>query len=401
MSSSTSPGRISGNSLQEHSNGCYGTFSKSDSVPTATTSRQYHPASHSVEARTRNPTQSCKGQKKRAEFSFWKPLADRHQECTIATMARLNDLDDWIDVYLRYLKEAYYETDPNKGEDGEIAKHELAGLAIEKFWYLHGKLLSWAQAHMTGYSILSENPKLVSFLETKLGYEITEDSHILEQIGLVYNYNPPDREDKALNDAGALLEEFNAQNPGDEELILTPNALRRLISELLMSRCADNSYWRHDLQHSMGALNEGEVDELAQPSPGRHQGLPASLNRWKLEALRQVRFRIGQGYKKYRALEEVGKAIGQSPEALRPWEKELERSRDRSVDLYCSELAGRYDQHFQGIENVEIPEAETDIRHRGLSNFEHAKYLHKVITDRQLPEIRDRIRHYRSVKSAR
>jgi hypothetical protein len=52
-------------------------------------------------------------------------------------MARLNDLDDRIDAYLQFLKGAYYETDPNKGEDGEIAKHELAGLAIEKFWYLH------------------------------------------------------------------------------------------------------------------------------------------------------------------------------------------------------------------------------------------------------------------------
>src|SRR5271157_2568728 len=230
-------------------------------------------------------------------------------------MARLDDLDDRIDGYLRFLKEVYYETDPNKGQDAETAKHELAQLAIERFWYLHGKLLSWAQAHMTGYCILSENPKLVGFLEEKLGYEINEDSHVLEHIGLQYNYNPPDDEDNNLKQTLALLEEFNAQNPGDEELILTPSAICATIRELLMSRCADNSYWRHDLQHSLAALNEGEVDELAQPSPGRHQGLPFSLNRWKLEALRQVRFRVGKGYKKYRALEEVGKAIGQSPEA--------------------------------------------------------------------------------------
>ncbi len=176
---------------------------------------------------------------------FGHDFVNRHQACTIARWRELNDLDDRIDGYLQYLKEAYYETDPNKGEDGEIMKHELAELAIEKFWYLHGKLLSWAQAHMTGYSILIENPELVSFLEAKLGYEIAEDSHLLEHIGLVYNYNPPDREDKALAETEALLEEFKTRNPGDEELILTPNALRRLIRELLMSRCADNSYWRH------------------------------------------------------------------------------------------------------------------------------------------------------------
>jgi hypothetical protein len=112
-------------------------------------------------------------------------------------MARLDDLDDWIDGCLRFLKDVYYETDPNEGQDAEIAKHELAQLAIERFWYLHGKLLCWAQAHMTRYSILSENPKLVGFLEEELGYEINEDSHLLEQIGLQYNFNPPDSEDNA------------------------------------------------------------------------------------------------------------------------------------------------------------------------------------------------------------
>src|SRR4029077_20214327 len=93
---------------------------------------------------------------------------------------------------------------------------------------------------------------------------------------------------------------------------------------------------------------------------GRRQGLPFSLNRWKLEALRQVRFRVGRGYKKYRALEEVGAAIGQSPEALRTWEKELEKSRDRCVDLYCSELAGRCDQHFQGKGDIDLAISETE-----------------------------------------
>jgi hypothetical protein len=316
-------------------------------------------------------------------------------------MARLNDLDDWVDPYLQRLKDVYYRTDPNKGQDAEIGKHQLAISAIETFWYLHGKLLIWAQAHMTGYCILNNNPNLVGFLEEKLGFAITEDSHILEQIGLQYCFNPPDPDDKALEQMLGFLEEFNEKNPGDEEIILTPTAIRALIAELLMSRCADNSYWRHPLQRSLAALNEGEVDELAQPSPGRRQGLPFSLKRWKVEALRQVRFRIGKGYKKYRALEEVAKAIGQSPEALRTWEKELEKSRDVSVELYCSELAGRYDRHFQGVEIMQIPEEEKQSRHRGLNNFEHAKYLHERIRRRQLEEIRDRIRHYRNAKSSR
>jgi hypothetical protein len=318
-------------------------------------------------------------------------------------MARLEDLDDWIDNYLRNLKKFYYLTDPDKSDDREISKLELARLAIEQFWYLQGKLLSWAQAHITGYCILNENPELVGFLEERLGYKINEDSHLLEQIGFQYNMKPPNRDDEILDQTLELLEEFNRNNPGDEELIMPPRVTRAIIRELLMSRCADNSYWRHDLQHSLAALNEGEVDELAKPSSGRRQGLPFSLNRWKLEALWQVRFRVGKGYKKYRALEEVGKAIGQSPEALRTWEKELERSRDRSVDLYCSELAGKYDEHFQGTEvtkGVTIPEIEKHTWHRGLSNYENAKYLHRIITKRQLDEIRDRIKLYRNAKAS-
>ena len=48
---------------------------------------------------------------------------------------------------------------------------------------------------------------------------------------------------------------------------------------------------------------------------------------------------------------------------------------------------------------MEIPESETLTRHRGLNNFDHAKYLHKNITDRELSEIRDHIRRYRNAKS--
>jgi hypothetical protein len=229
-------------------------------------------------------------------------------------MARLEDLDDWIDNYLRNLKKFYYLTDPDKSDDREISKLELARLAIEQFWYLQGKLLSWAQAHITGYCILNENPELVGFLEERLGYKINEDSHLLEQIGFQYNMNPPNRDDEILGQTLELLEEFNRNNPGDEELIMPPRVTRAIIRELLMSRCADNSYWRHDLQHSVAALNEGEVDELAKPSSGRRQGLPFSLNRWKLEALWQVRFLVGH----YHTLIFANEALGIHRQ-LSPW----------------------------------------------------------------------------------
>jgi hypothetical protein len=46
-------------------------------------------------------------------------------------MARLEDMDEQIGGYLRFLKEAYYATDPNKGEGAELSKLDVAQLAIE------------------------------------------------------------------------------------------------------------------------------------------------------------------------------------------------------------------------------------------------------------------------------
>jgi transcriptional regulator with XRE-family HTH domain len=314
-------------------------------------------------------------------------------------MARLKGIEETVDLYLKTLLEFYRDTDPAKGPDDQYSKHAMAELAIERFWYLQGKLMSWAQAHMTGYAILCETPGLSEFLENKLGHEIDEDSHVLEQIGLVYNYNPPDCEDPELLRVHDLLEEFADSELGDNERLLGPQAMRRFIVELLMSRCADNSYWRFDLQSSLRALNEGETDVLATPLRERRQGKPFTLNQWKLEALRQVHFRVGGGIKKYRALEEVGDAIGQSPETLRAWEKSLRRSPDRDNDLYCSELAGQFKDSLDGKPLWELEQLEEYGWHRGTHNLARTRLLYKVITELSLDEIRQRISHYRQKES--
>lgn len=314
-------------------------------------------------------------------------------------MARLEDIDETVDRYLKTLLAYYRDTDPAKGPDEEFSKHAMAEHAIEVFWYLHGKLMSWAQAHMTGYAILSENPGLVEFLELKLGLEIDEDSHVLEQIGLLYNYNPPDDQDPDLLQMQALLEEFGELAHDEDKRFLDSQAIRRLIVEIMMSRSADNSYWRHPLQYSLKALNDGEHDTLSTPLPGKRQGQPFSLARWKQEALRQVYFRIGAGMKKYRALEEVGAGIGQSPETLRAWEKELRQSLDRANDLYCSELAGKLGDSLKGPPNLELEEMEDYGWHRGVHSLVNAKLLYDRIKELTLDEIREHIRRYREKKT--
>lgn len=238
-------------------------------------------------------------------------------------MARIDNIEEIVGKYLEILLAHYRSTDPAKGPDFLYSKHKTAELAIDIFWHLQGTLLSWAQAHMTGYALLRETPGLAEFLEEKLGHEIHEDSHVLEQLGLYYNLNPPDVDDPDMIRIHELLDEFADSETGNQKEPLGPQAMRLFLDEMLMSRCADNSYWRFAFQSSLRALNEGEVDELASPLGDRRQGMPFTLNYWKLQALRQVYFRVGAGMKKYRALEEVGEAIGQSPETLRAWEKSL------------------------------------------------------------------------------
>jgi len=46
------------------------------------------------------------------------------------------------------------------------------------------------------------------YLEKKLGEEITEDSHILEQIGLQFSFNPPDEDDPDYNKVHNWLVEY-------------------------------------------------------------------------------------------------------------------------------------------------------------------------------------------------
>ena len=56
-------------------------------------------------------------------------------------MLRNPDIREEISGIIDVLVELYYETDPAKGEESEYGKLETARQAVEKFWYLFGRLL--------------------------------------------------------------------------------------------------------------------------------------------------------------------------------------------------------------------------------------------------------------------
>lgn len=291
------------------------------------------------------------------------------------------------EFYLKVLLDLHDKTDPAKGRSSEKGKLARARHAIETWWRLHDHLMHWAQSHMVGYCIVRADPSMLDILPRIDRNEITENSHELEYIGQGFGWNP-----RRIDDAyGAKLEKLGDKAPGIDDA-----TMRTIIVELLVSRSANSSFWRFDLQEALRALNAGEQLDLVKPLRRRRQGAAFRLLAWKHAAMLQVQFRVGQGMKKHRVLEEVGKAIGQSPETLRSWEKELRDDEDFAFELYCAELAGRLgDELTSRSENELADDYGMDV-HRGVTEFEMARLLVKRVKGTPLEMIRDRIRHFRA-----
>jgi hypothetical protein len=138
-------------------------------------------------------------------------------------------------------------TDPGRGPASEEDKLENARRAIDIWWYLFGELLLWAQSHIAGYEFGRSNPDFMEKLSKMFGHEITVDSHILEYIGLGFSLNRVNYDDPMMQQVEGAIEKSDAD--------MDEAATRNLIRELLMSRSANSSFWRSELQSALYALN--------------------------------------------------------------------------------------------------------------------------------------------------
>ena len=111
---------------------------------------------------------------------------------------RYEFIRDEIEHYISALVELHDTTDPSGGQATETFKLEKARRAVELWWYLGGRLLLWAQSQIAGYKLLKDEPLLLEKLEQIIGGKITGDSHILEYLGLCFQFNPPERDDPLL-----------------------------------------------------------------------------------------------------------------------------------------------------------------------------------------------------------
>ena len=309
-------------------------------------------------------------------------------------MARSKTIREDVNLYMDVLLDLYEESDPDLGRESSHNKIVMARHAIEVWWRLHGKLMAWAQNHMVGYSIFMENGEFNDWFHEKIGRPINEDSHELEYIGWQYCWlNMPETKNETWKEVRDLLE-FMSDNelPQPVSEAFSNNAFRLFIFESLMSRSPDNSFWRMELQHAMRALNYGETRPLVQPDPKKTQGRAYSLRMAKARAVSQVYFRLGKGIKKYRALEKVGEGIGQSPETIRAWEKDLLTDPDLQFEFWCSELAGAYCDELEAEHWTKIPAHEEMGQMRGVYMIENAAFLVRRLKKNDLTAIREDIR---------
>lgn len=154
-------------------------------------------------------------------------------------------LKDDVQHFVKILIELHDETDPGGGEETELGKMERARLAIHHWWRLYGRLMLWAQAHLTGYYVARDNPKWVDQLTAIRGSELDEDSHELELLGLLFVANPPPASYDAVDKLSSRLDKVEGG--------LDDENLRCIIDEFHLSTDANSSYWRFPLGHALRA----------------------------------------------------------------------------------------------------------------------------------------------------
>ena len=293
-------------------------------------------------------------------------------------MARSKTIREDIQPYIDNLVAIYEETNPELGEVSEETKLENISLATDMWWKLFGDLMGWAQSHLVGYSILQENPEYMAILEKVLGESIHNSSHILEHYGWTYTWNRPCGPSQSQDAMDMLLDELREDETFPEGL--NDAAMRTMLTEILMSKSGTSSFWRMPFQNSFQALNHGELDRLATPVDERKQGQPYKLRTWKIRAVSQVNFMIGKGYKKYKALEKIGNEIGQSPETLRSWEKQIVATDpDGEIQLFASKVAGELYLELKSKKWRKELDLYIHGSFRGVSLIEHAHFhLHEL-----------------------
>jgi len=137
------------------------------------------------------------------------------------------------------------------------------------------------------------------------------------------------------------------------------------------------------------------LPEAPPPPPKRPEALPSGPQRgvnWRLEAVRQVRILVGQGYRKIAAQQQIADALARSIDELQAWERELVQSGDLENELLCSEFAGELLEYLRSGHYTSVPHYKSYGSYADRFNVARAAIIAKAMRQFSLSEIRGGLR---------
>lgn len=196
----------------------------------------------------------------------------------------------------------YQETDPAKGKTSENNKQEKALQALNKIGLLSAILTEWAENQIFGAHY--------HLARSKNGW--IEDN-IVNQHENEIMWNDSELPDDLFSSDNHLITE------------------RLAIGKILHNTFGryGRTGWRLSLSQSLYALNEGQVDWLLTPTNINQKGNAYDLQNLKWAAVRHVYKLKGQGWKKMAAQQKVAESCGTTLNAVKKWEKECIKERDK------------------------------------------------------------------------
>lgn len=116
---------------------------------------------------------------------------------------------------------------------------------------------------------------------------------------------------------------------------------------------------------------------------------------WIFEAVRQVRFKMGNGFGRLAAQQSVSTELGRPIEELQSWERELVKSSDIENALLCAEIAGELGDYLLSGHFANVPNYKSYGHYEDKTNVERAALAFRDLQRMNLAEIRMGLRAYR------
>lgn len=273
-----------------------------------------------------------------------------------------NQIEPLIEELLRY----YNASSPDAPTDKELDKTEMARDALNAGWELFDLLVGWAQSHMLGLEIASEDTSAAKNFQRTFFRSRRGRLHAPEALGSLFSYQDGTRDWLLMKRVTEWSEKYESQPPKAEEKgeqsssyknppetqLASHAAVRRAIARILTG--PNQLQWRGDLIRSFDRLEFGEIDEFLQPNVKGLWGEAYELYLLKKQVICFVNFEVGRGKKKDDVIVSFEEKDLFKAETIRHWEKQLKKRLSDKEDLECARLAGEIGKRFKCLSLEEI-----------------------------------------------